>query len=297
MDLRKFSDEQLLESTWQLACADRRLVTALLHHLNEIAVRRLFAKASYPSLFEYCVRRLKFTEAQAQKRICTARMLSEYPEIEPKIASGALNLNSVTKAYRLFKQKDLPLEHRRKILADVECKSSREVEKIILSHSDKKICYVEKISLVSETLTEYRFAADAELSSKLDRLRDILKSNSVQSLVAKMADVALQKYDPLKKAQRNLNVAKRRAASVPGQVKLTRHIPAQVRHSVWLRDKATCTHPGCGSQYGLELDHIILFAHGGPHTVENLRLRCRAHNQLHAENELGAKKMSAHWQS
>ncbi|MGZ3710447.1 MAG: HNH endonuclease [Bdellovibrionota bacterium] len=74
-------------------------------------------------------------------------------------------------------------------------------------------------------------------------------------------------------------------------------MPAHVRHAVWLRDKGICTFPDCGSQYGLELDHIILFAHGGQHTVENLRLRCMAHNQLHALNVLGEKKMSEHWRS
>ncbi|MGZ3696021.1 MAG: hypothetical protein ACXWQO_18265, partial [Bdellovibrionota bacterium] len=85
MDLRNYSDEQLLESTWQLACADRRLVTALLHHLNEIALRRLYAKESYPSLFAYCVRVLRFSDAQAKIRICAARLMQDFPEIEKKI--------------------------------------------------------------------------------------------------------------------------------------------------------------------------------------------------------------------
>lgn len=103
--------------------------------------------------------------------------------------------------------------------------------------------------------------------------------------MGKIVDIALKKLDPLEKAER------RRAASRAPSVNITRHIPAHVRHTVWLRDQGRCTYPGCNSKYGLELDHIILFAHGGPNTPENLRLRCRAHNQLHAQEQLGEKKM------
>ncbi len=39
---------------------------------------------------------------------------------------------------------------------------------------------------------------------------------------------------------------------------------------------------------GLEFDHIVPVARGGESTEDNLRLRCRAHNQLEAERTFGA---------
>jgi hypothetical protein len=49
----------------------------------------------------------------------------------------------------------------------------------------------------------------------------------------------------------------------------------------------------CRETGGLELDHIDPHARGGPPTVENLRLRCRAHNALAAEHEFGRDFMAA----
>ncbi|MEZ4755098.1 MAG: HNH endonuclease signature motif containing protein [Bdellovibrionota bacterium] len=43
---------------------------------------------------------------------------------------------------------------------------------------------------------------------------------------------------------------------------------------------------GLWVQLDLELDHIVPFAEGGQHTVDNLRVLCRAHNQYLAEQSL-----------
>lgn len=76
----------------------------------------------------------------------------------------------------------------------------------------------------------------------------------------------------------------------------TRYISAHIRRAVWERDGARCTFVGvggnrCESRRFLEFDHAEPFARGGATTVESLRLRCRAHNQLAAERVFGAEFM------
>jgi 5-methylcytosine-specific restriction endonuclease McrA len=71
-----------------------------------------------------------------------------------------------------------------------------------------------------------------------------------------------------------------------------RHIPAAVRRMVWERDGGRCTFVGenghsCEARSRLEFDHIVPVARGGQSTPSNLRLRCRAHNQMAAERVLG----------
>jgi 5-methylcytosine-specific restriction endonuclease McrA len=61
---------------------------------------------------------------------------------------------------------------------------------------------------------------------------------------------------------------------------------------VWARDRGRCqwpTHGGgiCGSTLRVEVDHVVPRARGGPPTVENCRLLCRAHNQLSARLAFG----------
>jgi hypothetical protein len=48
----------------------------------------------------------------------------------------------------------------------------------------------------------------------------------------------------------------------------------------------------CRETGGLELDHIDPHARNGPPSVANLRVRCRAHNALSAEQEFGRDFMA-----
>ncbi|HYQ27068.1 MAG TPA: HNH endonuclease, partial [Polyangiaceae bacterium] len=42
-----------------------------------------------------------------------------------------------------------------------------------------------------------------------------------------------------------------------------------------------------------ELDHVDPWAEGGESTIENLRLRCRAHNQRYARLYFGRSRVEA----
>jgi 5-methylcytosine-specific restriction endonuclease McrA len=72
-----------------------------------------------------------------------------------------------------------------------------------------------------------------------------------------------------------------------------RRIPAAIKRAVIERDGGSCTFVGannhrCGSRVRLEFDHIQPVARGGRTCVENLRLRCREHNQYEGERLFGA---------
>ncbi|ABS25656.1 HNH endonuclease [Anaeromyxobacter sp. Fw109-5] len=76
----------------------------------------------------------------------------------------------------------------------------------------------------------------------------------------------------------------------------TSTIPAIVRREVWKRDGGRCAWVApdgrrCNSRWQLELDHIHPQALGGPSTVENLRVACKSHNLLHAEQTYGREHM------
>ena len=75
-----------------------------------------------------------------------------------------------------------------------------------------------------------------------------------------------------------------------------RHIPAEVKRTVWERDGGQCTFVSekgkrCEAHGAVEFDHIETVARGGESTVGNLRLRCRAHNQFEAECTFSAEFM------
>ena len=71
----------------------------------------------------------------------------------------------------------------------------------------------------------------------------------------------------------------------------SRHVPAHLRRAVSARDGDRCAFVGsegrCTETAGLQYHHRIPFADGGPTTVDNLELRCPAHNAYEAERWFG----------
>ena len=65
-----------------------------------------------------------------------------------------------------------------------------------------------------------------------------------------------------------------------------RHIPSAVRRAVWKRDGGRCAFVGtsgrCTETGWLEFHHVQPYTQGGGASVENIQLRCRAHNQYEA---------------
>jgi hypothetical protein len=74
-------------------------------------------------------------------------------------------------------------------------------------------------------------------------------------------------------------------------------VPRAIRRAVFERDGERCTFTDadgnrCTATTWLELDHVEPRALGGAHDLANLRVRCRAHNQLHAERTFGMEHVA-----
>jgi hypothetical protein len=88
------------------------------------------------------------------------------------------------------------------------------------------------------------------------------------------------------------------AAGFAKRSRRSRCVPAAVRRAVYLRDDARCSFVApdgrrCDARALPELDHVEPWATLGDAGVDNIRLRCRAHNQLHARECFGARHIEA----
>ncbi len=84
-------------------------------------------------------------------------------------------------------------------------------------------------------------------------------------------------------------------AANPGATR-TRAIPRPIRRQVFERDGMLCSFVAengerCGCRTRLELDHVEPWAVGGPSDSANLRVLCRAHNRLAAEEWFGKERI------
>jgi len=76
-----------------------------------------------------------------------------------------------------------------------------------------------------------------------------------------------------------LRLAFHRAGDIRAVSHLGRTINRRLRTALAHRDRC-CVVPGCGVPYGLEIDHIVPFAKGGPTELSNLALLCHHHHYL-----------------
>ena len=76
-----------------------------------------------------------------------------------------------------------------------------------------------------------------------------------------------------------LRVLFHRAGDIRAVSHLGRTINRRLRTALAHRDRC-CVVPGCGVPYGLEIDHVVPFAEGGPTELDNLALLCHHHHYL-----------------
>lgn len=106
----------------------------MLHHLREIEKRRLFSDLGYPSLFEYAVRELGYSEPSAARRISAARLLKEMPELAKRIENGSLSLTNLSLASQLFKNEEISdVASKKEILKQIEGTTKKECEKVLMT--------------------------------------------------------------------------------------------------------------------------------------------------------------------
>jgi hypothetical protein len=129
-----------------------------------------------------------------------------------------------------------------------------------------------------------------ETHDRLRRVQDLLRHSVPSGNPAVIFDRALTLLLRDLERRKLAAVARARAdgTSAPG----SRHVPASVRRAVWTRDGGQCAFVGtegrCTARGFLELHHVEPFALGGPTTIDNLQLRCRAHNAYEAEMTFGS---------
>lgn len=308
MDLTHLSDNLLLKNTQHLAQKERETTLEVLHHLREVERRSLFAVLAYQSLFEYAVKELKYSAGAAQRRIVSMRLLKELPEIEHKVEKGELSLSALSQAQVFFRQENSSIDAKREILSSLENKSTREVERELVSRcAEPERLIPEKLRAVSATHTELKILVEESFLSELDELRGLLAakipSASVKEILAYALKCTLKEIKPKapksKEKEKTAGCTVKTPLNLQPKPKSNRYVAVEVRRAVWQRDKGQCgfmnpmTKKLCASKHGLELDHIHPHALGGDPTVENLRLRCRAHNQLGAVQSFGRSKMSS----
>ena len=311
MKLTDLSDAQLLESL-KAVCGEGRVVLArLLAHLIEVEERRIHLEAACPSMFQFCVRRLGMSEDEACRRIHAARLARRFPDLLVRIERGELTLSTVALLHDALTESNYA-----ELVEAAAGKTKGEVQALLAKRSPSPdvpaaitiipmqpaipllgtsavpppaAAVTSQLMPLSETRHKVQFTASDQLRNKLERARDLMRHANADGDLAVVVERAMDLFlDKLEK-RRLGKTTRPRAAREESEGS---SVPSATRRAVFERDGERCTFTDaeghrCPATTWLELDHIEARAFGGTSKLENLRVRCRAHNLLYAEQTFG----------
>jgi hypothetical protein len=141
-----------------------------------------------------------------------------------------------------------------------------------------------------------QFTASAALHAKLRRAQALLRHQIPDGNLEQILDRALTAL--LREVTKQKVAATEQPRGSPGTYPRSRHIPAEVKRMVWARDGGRCAFLAqdgrrCAEEGFLEFHHIRPYAAGGPATIDNIQLRCRAHNAYEAGRDFGCRPVLA----
>jgi hypothetical protein len=292
MTLANLSDEALLSSLSAVCFEARRLLGRLLLHLIEVETRRLDLRSACSSLFDFCQRRLGMSEGEAVRRIEAARLVRRFPSLLGPIERGEIHLTALHLLRDHFTDDNV-----HELVAAARGKTKRQLEELLAARSPKadvlptitelRAPPVARSSPLPAQVTPARLEPLAptrhrleltvsdEVRAKLERARDLMshriRRNDLEAVLDRALDALLATLE------------KERVGD---------GVPRAVRREVFERDGEQCTFTDergnrCPARTDLELDHVVPRARGGTNDTGNLRVACRPHNKLYAEQAFG----------
>lgn len=266
----------------------RKSEAELLLAISKVDENKVHIHLGYSSLFDYALKVLKLSEACAFNLITVSRKSKTVPELKEAVVSGQLSISKARKITPVL-TKENSSTWIEKAISLPKAKLEKEVAAL-----NPQALTVEKTHYVSEDRLELKLGLNEKTLEKLKRVQDLLSQKtkcaaSFEKTIEAMVETYLERNDPVLKAKRCLkeNDPDPIQKAVPGQIKISRALPARAKHQVHNRDQHQCTHVDakgvrCTNQRWLEIHHLHAFAQGGLHEISNLKTLCSAHHsRLH----------------
>ena len=316
-------DQNLATSVTQADVA----TATLLADLAESDIRQRHLPLGYPTMTMYCMHRFGMSEEVAFKRLRVARTAHRFPAVYHSIAKGELSLSAVLLlAPQLTDESvgDLLAAAAHRTSAEIRALlAERSAPPELPAAGLETLCATPEASPASAFSLDLNPLAHAAavVSQRVTppttpsplaptrRLRPVMLDDAAHELLRRAQELlghALPSGDPSRVIERALTelidrlerrrFGKTHAPRAQKRPASGRGIPSHIRREVYEHDGGRCTFVGtqghrCDSRSRIEFDHTVPVARGGESTVENLRLRCRAHNQYEAERVFGAMFM------
>lgn len=293
--MKNLTNEELESKFSEVTKAERRITAELIELLREVDRRRLYLEQGYGNLFDWMVRKHRFSQSAAHRRIQAARLLKKVPEIKERLVEGILTLSAASQAQGAFQReekrigKEIPADEKRAVLTQLEGKSIRENEKLLGETFPSSPSPRDNFRTLNQKETRLSLTLENAAVSALARVKELLSHRlpnaSWSEIVSHLILQFRRRHDPL------LQKDSTSAAVNPRVISKSMKTHVLKRAGGRCEFKSPSTGVVCGSRVHLEVDHIIPLALGGTNHPINLRALCRAHNLAEARRLLGNHTM------
>jgi len=302
-----------------LVRSERHLVVQFVVELAGFAKRELYRELGYTSLFYYCVRQLGLSKSSAFRRSEVARLIARFPVMADRLAEGRLSIRALVELREVLTE-----ENHAEVLARAEGKSPEEAQLLAVEYKPKPVPRdvvralpmppappvafaevpaetktppppPEVVKPLTPDLRRLSVTVSADFMAELEQVRAALSHQCPDGDFEQVVREAFKLVLERDRKRKALTDRPRAPSETPGEN--DRYVPAAVKRAVWERDQGRCTWPMgdgevCGATHRLEFDHDLEVALGGKPTIGNVRLLCKSHNLMKAEQHLGRNFMA-----
>ena len=255
-----------------------------MHVIELLAVveqRQLFLEDGFPSLYVYCTDLHHLSESEAYHYIQAARAGVRWPQVLVALKEGELTLSAL-----LILAPHLTDDNCEELLAEARHQPKRVVERIVAGMAPRPDA-PSKITPLAPGKYRFQVTIDEQTHELILMAQNLMRSSDptvgLPQVTARAFGVLVDRL--LKKKAALTHRPRSRHMEKDG----SRAVSADVRRAVWQRDGGRCAFEGprgrCPVSGAVDFHHVIPYAMGGQATIDNIELRCRAHNLYQARKD------------
>lgn len=252
-----------------------------------------------------------------REKTATLELLSFLKQVENQrtfavVKNGSQTLTSVAKLASHVRRENLGRKEATSLVLETANQRTDALERYLLEKAQVEPPKIERAKIISAELTRLTIDVEEDFMALIKRIRELrgnpafplsdvfrhAMKEEIRKREPKAPKVAKENVaaDEVRHAESGLKESGGSRAELTSP-KRSRYISARDRSATRAQANGVCeyVHAGsgkrCSSRFGLEMEHAIPYAKGGPYTAENLLAYCPAHNQLSAFKAYGENKM------